>query len=73
MAKTTFSREELAALLGLKMQTLAAWHCQGRGPVFRKRGRRCIYDAAAVAAWLDDPAAYRAAPRAASTDEPQAK
>lgn len=58
--KATYTRRELAELLGLNHKTLARWACCGCGPVFHKRGRRAVYTAAAVAAWLDDPASYRA-------------
>lgn len=58
--KLHLTRGDLAALLGVKPQTLAAWACRGRGPVFRKRKRRVLYAAGDVAAWLDDPAAYDA-------------
>ncbi len=61
MPKATMTRDELAALLNVKVQTLAAWACRGRGPVFIKRRRRVLYRAGDVAAWLDDPAAYDAA------------
>jgi hypothetical protein len=64
-ARTTYSREQLAELLGLKAATLAAWACRGCGPVFFKRRSRVVYRAGDVAAWLDDPAGYDAA-RAAS-------
>jgi predicted site-specific integrase-resolvase len=60
-AKATYTRRELAELLGLREQTLAAWACRGRGPVFTVRKGRARYRAADVAAWLDDAAAYDAA------------
>lgn len=66
--RANYSREQLAALLGLKVQTLAAWACRGRGPRFWKRRRRVLYRAADVAAYLDDPAAYDAA-RGAGLDK----
>lgn len=59
--RSNYTREQLAALLGLRVQTLAAWACRGRGPRFWKRRRRVLYRAGDVAAWLDDPAAYDAA------------
>jgi predicted site-specific integrase-resolvase len=58
--KATYTRRELAELLGLNHKTLARWACCGLGPVFHKRGRRVRYRAADVAAWLDDPGDYRA-------------
>lgn len=65
-ARSTYTRGQLAELLGLKVQTLAAWACRRRGPVFYRRRSRVFYRAGDVAAYLDDPAAYDAA-RAAST------
>jgi hypothetical protein len=65
MPKANLTREELAALLGLKAQTLASWACRNRGPRFWKRQKRVLYRAGDVAAWLADPAGYDAA-RAAS-------
>ncbi len=59
--RSNYYREQFAALLGLRVQTLAAWACRGRGPRFWKRRRRVLYRAGDVAAWLDDPAAYEAA------------
>ena len=59
--KLNFTREELAAMLGLKVGTLASWACRGRGPRFWKRKTRVLYRAGDVAAWLDDPVAYHAA------------
>lgn len=66
-ARSTYSREQLAELLGLKMQTLASWACRGRGPVFFKRRSRVLYRAGDVAAYLDDPAGYDAARAAAAS------
>jgi hypothetical protein len=59
--KTILSREELATLLGLRVQTLAAWACRGRGPRFRVRRRRAICSAADVASWLADPVGHERA------------
>jgi predicted DNA-binding transcriptional regulator AlpA len=43
---------ELAALLGVKVQTLAAWRVSGDGPPFCHVGRWVRYRRAAVEAWL---------------------
>lgn len=59
--KSSLTREELATLLALKPQTLAAWACRGRGPRFRVRRHRARYSAADVASWLADPAAHERA------------
>jgi transcriptional regulator with XRE-family HTH domain len=61
MPKANLTREELAALLGLKTQTLATWACRNRGPRFWRRRKRVLYRAGDVAAWLADPVAYDAA------------
>ena len=67
MPKAHYTREELAALLNVAVQTLASWACRNRGPVFVKRRRRVLYRAGDVAAWLDDPAAYDASRSSTST------
>jgi hypothetical protein len=59
--KTHWTREELAAFLGLKAQTLGAWACRNRGPRFWRRRKRVFYRAGDIAAWLADPVAYDAA------------
>jgi hypothetical protein len=37
------SEGETAEILGVKPETLATWRSQGRGPKFRKTGRRVEY------------------------------
>jgi hypothetical protein len=37
------SEEETAEIFGEKPETLATWRSQGRGPKFRKTGRRVEY------------------------------
>jgi hypothetical protein len=37
------SNERTAEILGLRPQTLATWRSKGRGPKFRKSGRRVEY------------------------------
>jgi transposase-like protein len=37
------TNEETATILGVKPETLATWRSQGRGPRFRKTGRRVEY------------------------------
>ncbi|MEI6239604.1 MAG: helix-turn-helix domain-containing protein [Planctomycetia bacterium] len=61
MPPLNYTREQLAELLNVRPQTLAAWACRGCGPRFWKRKRRVFYRAGDVAAWLDDPAGYDAA------------
>lgn len=67
MAVSSFSREELAEVLGIRPQTLAAWVCRGRGPRFIKRRRRVFYRREDVASWLADPVSHEAARASAST------
>jgi hypothetical protein len=37
------SNERTAEILGVRPQTLATWRSKGRGPMFRKSGRRVEY------------------------------
>ena len=46
------SREDLAAELGLKVDTLRRWDLKRIGPAFTKAGRRVLYSREAVNAWL---------------------
>jgi predicted DNA-binding transcriptional regulator AlpA len=48
--------DRVAALLGLRPNTLAQWRVSGAGPVYLKIGRRVRYRAADVDAWLATPA-----------------
>jgi len=43
---------ELAALLGLQVQSLARWRCTREGPPYLKVGRAVRYRQADVDAWL---------------------
>jgi predicted DNA-binding transcriptional regulator AlpA len=43
---------ELAALLGVKVQTLAAWRVSGDGPPYCHVGRWVRYRRTSVEAWL---------------------
>ena len=36
--------EEAAKILGLSPGTLEVWRCRGRGPRYKKIGRRVFYD-----------------------------
>jgi hypothetical protein len=40
---TGLSNERTAEILGVRPQTLATWRSKGRGPKFRKSGRRVEY------------------------------
>jgi predicted DNA-binding transcriptional regulator AlpA len=54
--------QELAAMTGLRVQTLAKMRCQGHGPAFVKLSHRAVrYKAADVAAWIDSNVVDRAA------------
>jgi predicted DNA-binding transcriptional regulator AlpA len=43
MATELLTALEVAQLLGLKPKTLARWRWKGKGPVFRKIGRKIRY------------------------------
>jgi len=32
-----------ASRLGVSVHTMRAWRCQGKGPVYARIGRRCVY------------------------------
>ncbi|HEX8342970.1 MAG TPA: hypothetical protein VF624_18860 [Tepidisphaeraceae bacterium] len=51
-ANPTFSRKELAYLLGVKDQTLCDLQQDSRGPAFFKVGKLVRYPRAAVVEWL---------------------
>ena len=42
-----------AAILGLSLRTLERFRLEGRGPVYRKFGRRCLYGPADLLVWAD--------------------
>jgi hypothetical protein len=44
---------EAAALLHISPVTLGRWRIEGRGPEYRKFGRRVVYDRADLIAWAD--------------------
>ena len=43
---------QLAALTGMRLQTLAAWRCRGGGPPFTRLGSAIRYSRTAVNDWL---------------------
>jgi predicted DNA-binding transcriptional regulator AlpA len=43
---------ETAKLLRQKVQTLATWRCENRGPEYLKCGRAVFYRRSAISAWL---------------------
>ena len=43
MPTQLLTEDETADLLGLKRKTLARWRWQGKGPAFRKIGRKVRY------------------------------
>jgi hypothetical protein len=47
---------EAAALLRVSQVTLGRWRIEGRGPVYRKFGRRVLYADSDVIAWAADQA-----------------
>lgn len=46
--------EETAGLMGLEVQTLAAWRVLGKSPPYSKVGRKVFYSRRAVMAWLSE-------------------
>jgi hypothetical protein len=42
-----------AALLGVSPRSLRKWRCVGKGPRFRKLGRRVLYDLRDLEAFID--------------------
>jgi hypothetical protein len=46
------TERDLAALLSVKRQTLAAWRCRGGGPPFTRVGAAIRYQRIALATWL---------------------
>jgi hypothetical protein len=44
---------ELARHTPITRKTWQAWRLSGKGPPYRKVGRRCIYRWSEVAGWLD--------------------
>lgn len=46
--------KETARILRLSPQTLCNWRTAGRGPRFRKIGRRVVYAETDVNEWLSD-------------------
>ena len=50
--------EQVAALLGLRPNTLAQWRMSGAGPRFVRLGRRVRYQPADVDDWLQSQARY---------------
>ena len=43
MATELLTAKEAAGLLGLKPKTLARWRWEGKGPIYRKIGRKPLY------------------------------
>jgi hypothetical protein len=52
---TTFLDTKSAAqrLVGVKPRTLEKWRIQGRGPVFRKFGRKVVYAESDLEIWAE--------------------
>lgn len=42
-----------ATRLGVSVHTMRAWRCQGKGPVYARIGRRCVYFAADLEAFIE--------------------
>jgi hypothetical protein len=52
-AKAILSPIELAEFLGITVQALAQWRCNGEGPVYMKCGRAVRYRRRAIADYLE--------------------
>ena len=63
MAPNFLSTRDAANFLGLKPRTLERWRWAGKGPRFRRHGRRVVYDLDGLLAWSE-------ANEVASTSEP---
>ena len=50
--ETYRTREEAAAYLDVKPQTLAVWKMRGEGPPYTKVGRKVRYPQSGLDAWL---------------------
>lgn len=48
------STKEAANYLNSAPQTLANWRVKGRGPAFKKFGRRVVYSPTDLARWADE-------------------
>ncbi|MCC7055686.1 MAG: helix-turn-helix domain-containing protein [Gemmatimonadaceae bacterium] len=42
----------VAELLQVSAETLRSWRSTGKGPAYRKVGRRCLYEEADVRGWV---------------------
>jgi predicted site-specific integrase-resolvase len=51
--KRALSTKEAAACLGLSPGTLEVWRSKGKGPRFRKHGRRVLYEIADLNSYSD--------------------
>jgi Helix-turn-helix domain len=51
-ALVALTAAETAAIIGVRLETLARWRGQGRGPAFRRSGSCIRYTRASVKAWL---------------------
>jgi excisionase family DNA binding protein len=48
-----WTAQEVAYYLGVPVQTLYQWKCEGKGPACRRIGRHLRYRPADVRAWVD--------------------
>jgi excisionase family DNA binding protein len=54
LPRAILAPRDVAALMGLSLQTLANWRSLGKGPAWFKIGRLVRYRSEAVEAWLDE-------------------
>jgi predicted site-specific integrase-resolvase len=52
-SKQYFSPDEAARTIGVASQTLARWRCEGGGPPFIRVGRKIMYGATDITAWMN--------------------
>lgn len=50
---TVLDEADVAETLGLSPRTLSRWRIEGRGPSYRKLGKRVVYTPADVREYLD--------------------
>src|SRR5579872_6666496 len=46
--------EDLAAVIGVTVSTLADWRSQGRGPAYLKFGRKIFYHVKDTESWIEE-------------------
>jgi predicted site-specific integrase-resolvase len=52
-AKKYLTPEEAGRFIGAAVQTMARWRCEGGGPPFIRVGRKIMYAAEDLTAWMN--------------------